>query len=456
MVIPNAGHGAVKIMYEFGVPAHDRLQIYDLTAEQINQLIASASKDMSFIEQGVNSYGILVSTAPNLSNAYRDKVNEIKVVIFQHFTALFSTRPLAEHDAAAAYTTEKLAKLGADAPTIFAAAAHVFSAFAAVRGTRRFSMDVRGMMEEMALMHRFLLCDARTALANAAAEKAYERNMTVSTLIENFASVGYEVSNELQAASKQVTLVTDQVAAAAGSALSCSLAADNASRESNASMSRTVAKTHELTKASHEVERHAHATLSTITEAGNAMTVAMSAMTVLQEAALKIGSVIDLISNIAEQTNLLALNATIEAARAGIAGKGFAVVAQEVKALASQTKVATDDVVSHINAIRSSTTKSVAELQKIGVVMDGLTQSTENVANAVKHQSNMTSELSQSMKEFSVLVSSSSISYAQAASLIDETTEQANALQARMQKMTLLGDKLSRTVSEFGEQVKAA
>ena len=81
----------------------------------------------------------------------------------------------------------------------------------------------------------------------------------------------------------------------------------------------------------------------------------------LSGAASRIGDVVKLITSVAEQTNLLALNATIEAARAGEAGRGFAVVAQEVKALASQTAKATDEIGIQIAGMQTATQEAVGD-----------------------------------------------------------------------------------------------
>lgn len=73
----------------------------------------------------------------------------------------------------------------------------------------------------------------------------------------------------------------------------------------------------------------------------------------LSEVAESIGKITTVITGISSQTNLLSLNASIEAARAGEAGKGFAVVAQEIKNLADQSLVSSQEIKKLIADIQS-------------------------------------------------------------------------------------------------------
>lgn len=84
-----------------------------------------------------------------------------------------------------------------------------------------------------------------------------------------------------------------------------------------------------------------------------------------------VGEALSLIKQISDRTNLLALNAAIEAARAGESGRGFAVVAEEVRALASRTQQAADDIAQMLGRLRQGANQAVTAMH-MGTEQAGL------------------------------------------------------------------------------------
>jgi methyl-accepting chemotaxis protein len=176
----------------------------------------------------------------------------------------------------------------------------------------------------------------------------------------------------------------------------------------------------------------------------------------LWQSAGRIGEVVKMIAAVAEQTNLLALNATIEAARAGEAGRGFAVVASEVKALASQTAKATEEITTQITQMQAATDHSVTAIQAIGATIGRISEISTAIAGAVEEQSAATQEIARNIQRAAketVGVGASLVDVSRGAAGTQSDAEQVH-VSAR--SLSQEGSALKREVEKFLGTIRAA
>jgi methyl-accepting chemotaxis protein len=194
----------------------------------------------------------------------------------------------------------------------------------------------------------------------------------------------------------------------------------------------------------------------TATEAGQVCEQSLQAARATQEvigrlatASQEIGEIVKAITAIAQQTNLLALNATIEAARAGESGKGFAVVAGEVKDLARETEVATDDITAKVQSIQQDTTIAAEAIGEIVEIAGRLGGFQSAIGSAVREQTAVTDEMSRTIARSTTASADIAANIATISSEAQTTTSGVIDIKQATQDLSELSNGLRALVGQF-------
>ncbi|MGO8915066.1 MAG: methyl-accepting chemotaxis protein [Stellaceae bacterium] len=243
---------------------------------------------------------------------------------------------------------------------------------------------------------------AKLAEQEAAAERqrmAEQRRADLLSLAEGFEASVKSVVDAVSGAAGEMQAAAAGMAKTADHSSEQAAAVAAASTEASANVQTVATAAEELSISTAEIGRQVSESAEVAARAVAETQRTDEQVQGLAEAARRIGDVVSLINDIASQTNLLALNATIEAARAGEAGKGFAVVASEVKALATQTAKATEDIAAQIGEIQGATRDAVSAIAEITKTIGRISEIATSVASAVEEQSATTREIARNVQQ---------------------------------------------------------
>ncbi len=253
------------------------------------------------------------------------------------------------------------------------------------------------VFKENALRVRRLEAEQKEAERRAAAEKRAAMEALARSFEESVGHVVRSVSSaatEMTATAQSMSAVSEQTSRQASAVAA-------ASHQAAANVQTVASAAEQLAASSHEIATQVEATTATIHETAEQARHTHEMVQGMSATAGQITTIVTLISDIAAQTNLLALNATIEAARAGEAGRGFAVVASEVKALATQTAKATEDISRQIEAVQANTHDAVQAIEEIVRRVARVNESSYAIAAAVEEQQAATREIARNVEQAS-------------------------------------------------------
>jgi methyl-accepting chemotaxis protein len=249
-------------------------------------------------------------------------------------------------------------------------------------------------------------------------------------------------SHELLDASEQITVTSGETAVQSNSV-------SRATQQVTQNLQSLSTGAGEMTLTIQSIAANTNEAAKVASSAVSAAEAANTTIAKLGQSGAEIGIVIKVITSIAQQTNLLALNATIEAARAGEAGKGFAVVANEVKELAKQTALATEDISRKINAIQLDTKDAVTTIGTVTGIINQINNISATIAAAVEQQSATTNEMTRNVSEAASGAGDISSNIGGVTEAAEGTLARARESQKAAQEMASIAAELSILIKRF-------
>jgi methyl-accepting chemotaxis protein len=265
------------------------------------------------------------------------------------------------------------------------------------------------------------------------------------TLVKNLTKSAQNLSDS----SAIVLSISSNLSAAAEETSAQANTASVAAEEVNSGVQTVASNMEDMVNAIKEITRTTNEAASMTMEAMNITNSTNTIINQLGESSMDIGNVIKVISSIAQQTNLLALNATIEAARAGEAGKGFAVVANEVKELAKQTAIATNEITKKIENIQNDSKNAVDAIAKISSAIEKVNGHNGSIAAAVEEQAATTNEVKRIVSESADGVMQISENISQVSSAAASTGKDAGKTQEAAQAVGNIAIELNKYVASL-------
>ncbi len=395
---------------------------------------------------------------PGLENVISAHSESIRKLEFAHFEGLFNGDFDGRYIESCQNTVRREAEIGLDGRMRNASAFYVQrTAIQALARHYRFSpgkLAAHTLAVSQAIS--FDLANAMTLHRDAATEAEQSRRRRIDESIGDFSVQIATVIDAITRASKSLTASCATMKVVASDSFGRLTAISGAAIETSQRVEEVGMATGALSDSIEHIGEQASRGLTMAQAAVSEALRTHETISSLNEAADHIGSVIGLISSIASQTNLLALNATIEAARAGEAGKGFAVVASEVKALASQTTRATDDVVRQVSAIQEATKRTVEEIAAITKVINELTAVTSSIASAVEEQGSVTRDIAGNMRTAAGSTSRASEEIRSVERFADQSVKAMDEIGARTRELSASASDLEIQVTNFFNRVRAA